>query len=470
MNKKNKTKELKRNLVRITLILLLSLLVTFILCKSESNANNKILEETVRDAFTFQSILMAHDLEPNSPNDYTDISSLENTEDKESFVSDTAIKTGASQYYIRVNYGANCVTIFKKDDEGNYTKPYKAMICSTGKATPKSGTYKITYKYRWLSLYGGVYGQYSTRIVKSILFHSVPYFEQRADTLEYEEYDKLGTTASAGCIRLTVQDAKWIYDNITSGTYVEFYSDTSNPGPLGKPKAQKISSNKENRDWDPTDPDKNNPWNGGSGIPSVTYTTPNYNNKNNTKSNTTNKKSSTTVNNQPNYSTKEDSSHSQSNSKTETPSYTENKIQDNNELSQDTPTNNQNTEQTDSPSNNSSLDKGKNDQINNNEEQEKEPPEENSKTDSSNDNKNPGESTAKPNTSESEKGGNSNDNLGNTNSGSTSSGSTTTEPTPPPTTPAEPSAPSTPATSEAPTTPSTSSTSEVISETQLEKN
>ena len=285
MKKKKKNKELVRNLVRISLILLLSLLVTVILCRKEAKANNRILEQTEQDAFAFQNIMLAYALDPNSPSDYTDISALEEGDDTESFVSDTAIKTGASQYYIRVNYGANCVTILTKDEEGNYTKPYKSMICSSGKSTPKSGTYKISYKYRWLSLYGGVYGQYSTRIVKNILFHSVPYYQQRADTLEYEEYDKLGTTASAGCIRLTVQDAKWIYDNITSGTYVEFYSDPTNPGPLGKPKAQKISDNEKNRGWDPTDPDPNNPWNGGSGVPTITYTPRTYTQTTNTSTN-----------------------------------------------------------------------------------------------------------------------------------------------------------------------------------------
>ena len=78
-------------------------------------------------------------------------------------------------------------------------------------------------------------------------------------SLEYWEYDKLGTTASAGCVRLTVADAKWIYNNCAKGTKVEFYAD-SNPGPLGKPTAQKISSEEQVRGWDPTDPDPANPW------------------------------------------------------------------------------------------------------------------------------------------------------------------------------------------------------------------
>lgn len=167
----------------------------------------------------------------------------------------------SSNYYIKVNYGANVVTIYTKDSSGNYTVPFKAMVCSTGTDTPTSGVYKMDYKYRWLSLFGNVYGQYCTRIVGNILFHSVPYLEKgNPSSLEYWEYDKLGTSASMGCIRLKVEDALWIYNYCPSGTMVEFYS-SSNPGPLGKPSAPKISGYASPyRDWDPTDPDSSNPW------------------------------------------------------------------------------------------------------------------------------------------------------------------------------------------------------------------
>ena len=168
-------------------------------------------------------------------------------------------------YHFKVNLGANTVTVYEQDEDGKFTKPIKSFICSTGKSTPKSGTYKISSRYRWRSLFGNVYGQYAVRITGNILFHSVPYTKMAPNTLEYEEYDKLGTSASAGCVRLCVRDAKWIYDNAKSGSTVEFYSNSSNPGPLGKPKSQKISSNKANRNWDPTDPDKHNPWLGGDG-------------------------------------------------------------------------------------------------------------------------------------------------------------------------------------------------------------
>lgn len=165
----------------------------------------------------------------------------------------------SAKYYIKVNYKANTVTIYTKDANNEYTVPVKAMVCSTGTATPTSGVYKTTNKYVWRQLNGGVYGQYATRIVGSILFHSVPYTAPKHDALKYASYDKLGIKASAGCIRLTVADAKWIYDNCGSGTMVEFYA-SSNPGPLGKPSAQKISSVVECRNYDPTDPVAGNPW------------------------------------------------------------------------------------------------------------------------------------------------------------------------------------------------------------------
>ncbi len=170
--------------------------------------------------------------------------------------------TNGKKYKLEVNCEQNVVNVYEKDENGEYTKCVKAMLCSIGTATPRSGTYTLTNwgRWTWLNLQGGVCGQYATQITGNILFHSVPYTENgNKASLEYWEYDKLGTAASLGCIRLTVQNAKWIYNNCMSGTKVTFYND-SNPGPLGKPSERKISSEEEYRNWDPTDPDSNNPW------------------------------------------------------------------------------------------------------------------------------------------------------------------------------------------------------------------
>lgn len=162
-------------------------------------------------------------------------------------------------YYIRINRALNTVTVYALNNEGSY-EPYSAFICSTGPATPL-GTYTTFNKSRWRLLYGPCYGQYVTDIVGDILFHSVPYYTMYEGDLEYYEYNKLGTAASMGCIRLCVRDALWIYSNCPVGTVVELYDDWESYGPLGRPESIQIDPESPNRGWDPTDPSPSNPWN-----------------------------------------------------------------------------------------------------------------------------------------------------------------------------------------------------------------
>ncbi len=162
-------------------------------------------------------------------------------------------------YLIKVNRYHNTITVYEMDEKGEYTVPVKAMVCSVGTDFKTiQGTFKTSAKYRWKLLMGNVYGQYATRIVGGILFHSVYYYENNNPaSLATKEYNKLGTAASHGCVRLTVADAKWIYDNCALGTTVIIYDDKKSPGPLGKPTAMKLE---KGVGWDPTDPDERNPY------------------------------------------------------------------------------------------------------------------------------------------------------------------------------------------------------------------
>ena len=196
--------------------------------------------------------------ESQSENRQEDVSQKENTQEKDS--QQSASDETEFPYYIKINRKQNCITIYTSDENGEYTVPYKAMICSTGlyNATPR-GTFHLSTKYLWRELYGKVYGQYATRITGGVLFHSVPYYKKSKSALCTEKYNKLGQQASMGCVRLTVEDAKWIADNCPSGTTVEIYDD-DDPGPLGKPEATHIDTDSPNKGWDPTDPDVENPW------------------------------------------------------------------------------------------------------------------------------------------------------------------------------------------------------------------
>lgn len=160
-------------------------------------------------------------------------------------------------FYIKVNRRLNCITVYIQDEYGDYTIPVKAMRCSTGGEKTPLGIYNTSQKYEFRKLLYDVYGQYATRIVGQILFHSSSYEEVAKDTLIAEEFNKLGESISHGCIRLTVEDAKWIYEYCKLGTTIEIYED-DNPGPLGKPEVIKLPNDSL---WDPTDISEDNPWN-----------------------------------------------------------------------------------------------------------------------------------------------------------------------------------------------------------------
>lgn len=170
-------------------------------------------------------------------------------------------KDNGQPYMIKVNRKMNVVTIYMPDEDGYYTVPYKAMVCSVGlnNKTP-TGTFKMQKdRYEWRELVGQVYGQYAVRIRRSIMFHSVPYYRPAKDQLESEEFNKLGEPASKGCVRLSVEDAKWIYDNCQKGTIVQIF-DSDYVGPLGKPEPIHMDLSDERCCYDPTDDFEENPW------------------------------------------------------------------------------------------------------------------------------------------------------------------------------------------------------------------
>lgn len=151
-------------------------------------------------------------------------------------------------YEIKVNKQACCVTVYAKDGGNGYIIPVVSFACSPGSATP-IGTFYTQNKYRWHHLYGAD-GQFCTRITGHVLFHSPPYSSFNNHTMWPKEYNKLGTWASAGCVRLRTGDAMWIYNNCSLGTKVTIYN-SSSPGPFSKPVYDKIPLTQT---WDPTDP------------------------------------------------------------------------------------------------------------------------------------------------------------------------------------------------------------------------
>lgn len=135
----------------------------------------------------------------------------------------------ADAYFIVVDVNNQVTTVYCRDEAGEYTQVVRQMLCSTGTTRHPSdlGDWvlpgrKATWCYfpEW-----GSHARYWTKINSSIAFHSVIYNTVNTMDLSVSSYKNLGKRASHGCVRLTVADAKWIYDHVEQGTIVRVVDD-----------------------------------------------------------------------------------------------------------------------------------------------------------------------------------------------------------------------------------------------------
>lgn len=124
----------------------------------------------------------------------------------------------ATNYLMVVDRANTHVMIMKRN--GAEWKLHRSYLCSCGKSsTPTiSGTYTVGSRgYQFTDDDHTCY--YWTEIRGDYLFHSVLY---RAGTKKVLD-GRLGYHISMGCVRLSIDNAKWIYDNIPSGTKIIIY-------------------------------------------------------------------------------------------------------------------------------------------------------------------------------------------------------------------------------------------------------
>ena len=126
--------------------------------------------------------------------------------------------TSSDDFRIDVDLAKQIVLVYYEDNL------IREMVCSGGKEeTPTPpGEFQTTDKieYSWVDRFNmGAF--YWTRFYKKYLFHSVPCDKNRK--IIAEEYEKLGSPASHGCIRLEPEEAKWLYDKLPSGVKVRIH-------------------------------------------------------------------------------------------------------------------------------------------------------------------------------------------------------------------------------------------------------
>ena len=130
-------------------------------------------------------------------------------------------------YVVKVSTDDQRVYVYGLDDNNEYTELVKKMKCSTGRnATPTpKGTYQATTgpgaRWHYFKKYN-CWAQYAYYIEGDIMFHSVLY-NQKDGPVTQSSVNNLGSKASHGCVRLSVEDAKWLYQNCPKGTKVIVY-------------------------------------------------------------------------------------------------------------------------------------------------------------------------------------------------------------------------------------------------------
>lgn len=204
------SEELIANKYYTDAIAFLSSYDTSILSSEDKDISNKINSvEMFRDEYNDH--IQAY---PNDDSAYASSAILQN-------INITNVNTlnikSKTPYFIYLSLSDQTTYIY--EGSINNWKLTKSFLSSTGipgEETPK-GIFSVNGRDTWFfanEFQQG--GKYWVRFMGDYLFHSVPFNETQTDIVD----ETLGTAASHGCVRLKVEDSKWIYDNIEDGTKV----------------------------------------------------------------------------------------------------------------------------------------------------------------------------------------------------------------------------------------------------------
>ena len=134
-------------------------------------------------------------------------------------------------YYLECDITNQCVNVFVKNEEtGAYDVLLNRFVCSAGtsdqptklghffiKTDAQEGR-KVKNEYYYFQKYES-HAYYITRYSGAYMFHSFTYTGTKGAPKKGAYYN-MGNPGSAGCLRMLMGHAKWIYENIDPGTYV----------------------------------------------------------------------------------------------------------------------------------------------------------------------------------------------------------------------------------------------------------
>ena len=171
---------------------------------------------------------------------------------------ETKVSKKSTKYYLVVSPKQSVVAVYKYTENLSARTFVTAFVASPGKKV-KAGTFKTKSTYDWMKT-NGSWHQFNTTYAKNGYIQSIEYKDKYPNTMKRTSYKTLRNAKHKdGCIWLTCNDAKWIRDNAYRITVQV----------LGKKAEIMLPKNKTNLTnpglakacgWDPTDPNKNNPY------------------------------------------------------------------------------------------------------------------------------------------------------------------------------------------------------------------
>ena len=122
-----------------------------------------------------------------------------------------------TDYLIYVNLKDQLTYVYQGfSNDWNLVNTFISSTGVSGKETPK-GIFAVTNRGDWFFSEEFDQGaKYWVQFMGDYLFHSVPFDEGQETILD----NTLGLPASHGCVRLSIEDAKWLYDNIPNNTKI----------------------------------------------------------------------------------------------------------------------------------------------------------------------------------------------------------------------------------------------------------
>lgn len=125
-------------------------------------------------------------------------------------------------YKVEVSIDRQRVYVYELQDSGEYELT-QTFVCSTGmgNSTPRGifldgGPANAWHHFSKFD----VWARYSFTIEGDIMFHSVLFSEKDTSTLREGSLYALGQKASHGCVRLSVKNARWLFEHCSHGKVV----------------------------------------------------------------------------------------------------------------------------------------------------------------------------------------------------------------------------------------------------------